>query len=56
MYVNVTKKNNKRRLSFATEQQQKDSKFWGLVVWSDEYKFNVFMSDGRPYVKRTPLQ
>lgn len=51
----VTKRNIKRRLAFAREHLQKDSKFWELVVWSDESKFNVFGNDGRPYVRRPPL-
>jgi len=25
-----------------------------LIVWSDECKFNVFGSDGKPYVRRSP--
>lgn len=52
---NVSKKNIARRLSFAKQHQQKDAKFWDLVVWSDESKFNVFGNDGRPYVRRPPL-
>ena len=25
---------------------------WYKVVWSDEYKFNLFGSDGRVYIRR----
>lgn len=53
---NVSKKNIKKRLQFANEHLSKCQKFWDLIVWSDESKFNVFGNDGRPYVRRPPLQ
>lgn len=53
---NVSKKNIKNRLQFAKKHLQNDPKFWDLIVWSDESKFNVFGNDGRPYVRRPPLQ
>lgn len=53
---NLSKKNISRRLKFAKNYFQKSSRFWNLVVWSDESKFNVFGNDGRPYVRRPPLK
>lgn len=53
---NVSKKNIKRRLGFAREHLHKSLRFWNLIVWSDESKFNVFGNDGRPYVRRPPLK
>jgi len=45
-------KNVKKRLQFAGEHIQKGPNFWNMIVWSDESKFNVFGSDGKPYVRR----
>lgn len=53
---NVSKKNIKKRIAFAREHRKKPLKFWNLIIWSDECKFNVFGNDGRPYVRRPPLQ
>lgn len=50
----VSKKNLRKRLNFAKEHIGKPQKFWDLIVWSDESKFNVFGNDGRPYVRRPP--
>jgi len=36
------------------EHIQKGPNFWNMIVWSDESKFNVFGSDGKPYVRRPP--
>jgi len=47
-------KNVKKRLQFAREHIQKGPNFWNMIVWSDESKFNVFGSDGKPYVRRPP--
>jgi len=47
-------KNVKKRLQFAREHIQKGPNFWNMIVWSDESKFNVFGSDGKPYVRRCP--
>jgi len=47
-------KNVKKRLQFAREHVQKGPNFWNMIVWSDESKFNVFGSDGKPYVRRPP--
>lgn len=43
---NVSKRNIAKRLTLARHYQQKDSKFWDLVGWSDESKFNVVGNDG----------
>lgn len=53
---NVSKKNIRKRMAFAKEHLRKDVNFWKLIVWSDETKFNVFGNDGKPYVRRPPLQ
>lgn len=53
---NVSKRNIKKRLAFAKEHGQKSLEFWNSIVWSDESKFNVFGNDGKPYVRRPPLQ
>jgi len=47
-------KNVKKRLQFAREHIQKGPNFWNMIVWRDECKFNVFGSDGKPYVRRSP--
>jgi len=38
--------NRKKRLQFA-KKYVKDSDFWNKVVFSDESKFNIFVSNGR---------
>ena len=51
----VSTKNIKKRLHFAKDHIHKSNSFWNTIVWSDKSKFNVFGSDGRPYVRRPPL-
>jgi len=46
-------KNVIKRLQFRQRAYSK-SNFWNMIAWSDESKFNVFESDGKPYVRRPP--
>ena len=46
--------NRGKRLKSAKEMLEKLSSFWESVIWSDESKFNVFGSDGKMMVWRTP--
>lgn len=50
----INKRNQKARLRFANEHESKDFSFWKNVLFTDESKFNLFGSDGRPYVWRRP--
>ena len=50
----VTKINRGKRLKFAKEMLEKPVNFWKNVVWSDESKFNLFDSDSKVMVWRTP--
>ena len=43
-----------KRLKFAKKMFEKPVDFWKNVVWSDESKFNLFDSDGKAMVWRTP--
>jgi len=47
-------KNVKKRLQLAREHNQKGANFWKMITWSEESNFNVFGSDGKPYVRRPP--
>lgn len=48
----ISKKNKESRLRFAKEYINKDTSYWDKVIFADESKFNIFGSDGRPYVWR----
>ena len=50
----VNKINRGKRLKFAKEILEKLSSFWESVIWYDESKFNLFGSDGKVMVQRTP--
>ena len=51
----VNKINRGKRLMFVKEMLEKPVDFWkNAVVWSDEWKLNVFDSDGKVMVWRTP--
>ena len=50
-YVNQI--NRGKRLKFAKEMLEKLSSFWESVIWSDEWKFNLFGSHGKVMVWRT---
>ena len=52
----VNKINHVKRLSYAKEMLEKPLGFWETVVWSDESKFNLFGSDGKVMVWRTPKE
>ena len=52
----VNKINRGKRLKFAKEMLEKPVDFWKNVVWSDESKFNLFGSDGKIMVWRTPRE
>lgn len=48
----ISKKNQNTRLRFAKEYENKDFSFWKTVLFTDESKYNIFGSDGKPYVWR----
>lgn len=48
----ISKQNKMKRLQFAKDYQNKDFSFWKDVLFTDESKFNIFGSDGKPYVWR----
>ena len=52
----VNKINRGKRLKFAKEMLEKLSSFWESVIWFDEWKFNLFGSDGKVMVWRTPCE
>ena len=45
-----------KRLKFARDMLKKPIGFWEIVIWSDESKFNLFGSDGKVMVWRTPKE
>ena len=52
----VSKRNLVSRLKFAKQHVHKDLSFWQNVLWTDESKFNRFVSDGKQYVRRPQNQ
>ena len=50
-YINM--KSRRKRINYAKEMLQTPVGFWDTVVWSDEFKFNLFGSDGKIMVKRS---
>ena len=52
----MNKINRGKWLKFAKEMLEKLSSFWESVIWSDESKFNLFGSDGKVMVWRTPRE
>ncbi len=52
----VNKMNRIKRLKYAKEMLKKSIDFWDTVVWSDESKFNLFGSDGKVMVWRSPKE
>ena len=52
----INKMNRGKRLKFAKEMLIKPTSFWESVIWSDESKFNLFGSDGKVMVWRTPRE
>ncbi|CAF3530152.1 unnamed protein product [Rotaria sp. Silwood1] len=54
LYVN--KANRLKRLKYVKMHEDKDMEFWKTVLWSDESKFNLFGSDGKVMVWRSPKE
>ena len=52
----VNKVNRGKRIQYARTYREKLLGFWNQVVWSDESKFNLFGSDGKVMVWRTPKE
>ena len=52
----VNKINRGKRLKFDKEMLEKPVDFWKNVAWFDESKFNLFGSDGKVMVWRTPCE
>lgn len=50
----ISKKNQKVRIQFAKDHENKDISFWNTVIFADESKFNISASDGKAYVWRQP--
>ncbi|GFW17222.1 transposable element Tc1 transposase [Trichonephila clavipes] len=48
----ISKRNQKVRREFAKERENKNLSYWKQVLLTDESKFNIFGSDGNPYVWR----
>ena len=47
----ISKKNQKVRLDFAIEHILWTEEQWNMVPFSDEYKFNLYGSDGKTFVR-----
>ena len=45
-----------KRLNDVKMHQDKGIAFWKHVLWSDESKYNLFVSDGRVKIWRTPKE
>jgi hypothetical protein len=52
----VSKVNRGKRLEYAKSYREKPLSYWDHVSWSDESKFNLFGSDGKVIVWRTPKE
>ena len=52
----VNKINRCKRLECAKNYREKPLGFWNKVLWSDESKFNIFGSDGKVLVWRSPKE
>ena len=52
----VNKVNRSKRFKVAKEMLQKLLDFWHTVIWSDEWKFELFSSKGKGIVWRTPTE
>ena len=50
----VSKNNRQKRLTFAKEYKSCSDSYWNTVIFSDESKFNIHVSDGREKVWRKP--
>ena len=52
----IDKTNRMKRIQYAKKYREQSLCFWGQVLWTDESKFNLFESDGRDMVWRTPQE
>ena len=52
----VNKVNRGKRLEYAKTYREKPLGYWDNVLWTDESKFNLFGSDGKVMVWRTPKE
>ncbi|CAF1237504.1 unnamed protein product [Rotaria sordida] len=52
----VNKVNRLKRLKYVKMHEDKDTEFWKTVLWPDESKFNLFGSDGKVMVWRSPKE
>ena len=52
----VDKSNRMKCIQYAKKYREQPLCFWDQVLWTDESKFNLFGSDGRIVVWRTPQQ
>ena len=52
----VNKVNRGKRLEYAKMYREKPLGYWDNVLWTDESKFNLFGSDGKVMVWRTPKE
>jgi transposase len=50
----VNKVNRVKRIAYAKTMMKMPFVYWEKVLWSDESKFNLFRSDGKSMVWRTP--
>ena len=50
----VNKINRRKHLEYAKNYREKPLGFWNKMLWSDESKFNLFVSDGKVLVWRSP--
>lgn len=48
----ISKKNKADRLKYAKDNIDRDQDYWDKVLYTDESKFNIFVSDGCSYVWR----
>ena len=52
----INKVNHGKRITFAKILEEKPPSFWDNVLWSDESKYNLFVSDGNVVVWRIPKE
>jgi Transposase len=52
----VNKCNRAKRIHYSKTMLGKPFDYWGLVLWPDESKFNLFGSDGKVMVWRSPKE
>ena len=52
----INKINRRKRLEYAKNYREKPLGFWNKVLWSDESQFNLFGSDGKIVVWRSPKE